>query len=104
MGKAGAKTYLAIPVVQRPLPLAALYHLERDPGLDRLVLVHESDPRRLLASSFFSYLEDPSYLERYLHTCSEVSESVRMTRVLVPPTASAADVAAALEVDMAGSR
>jgi hypothetical protein len=103
VGQAGPKTYLAIPVEKRPFPLAAIYYLERDPGHRQLALVDATDPRLLLASSFLSYLRDPAHLEWLLYACAEVTESVRMARVLVPPSASAADVAAALEADMVGT-
>lgn len=103
LGRSG-KLYLSIPTLDHPLPLAALYFLERRGDVDRLQILESRppDPQLLLSSSFIWYLKSPDFLARHLDVCSRVAQSVSVSRVLIPASVGAGAVAAAIERHAAG--
>lgn len=90
---------LAVAVPPAPLPLAALFFLERAGRPDeRLVeVVDPVDPRLLLAGSYMLLVRTPERLTRHLDVCARLARTVDAFRVSVPPGAGPTDVAAAIE-------
>jgi hypothetical protein len=92
------KVHVAPSIERQPLPLAAVYYLERG-SRDELRIAETSppDPRLLLASGFLWYLRTPDYLAKHLETCALVAESVRMFRLSIPAGVLASGAAEAVE-------
>jgi hypothetical protein len=93
------KVHCEVELVDRPLPLRALYFLERTPAYDTLML-EEAEPigaDRLLASSFVSYLTTPDHLVKHLETCAHIASSVPTFEVRVPASVRAHALAEAIE-------
>ncbi|MGN6190321.1 MAG: hypothetical protein ACTHOE_15635 [Conexibacter sp.] len=86
-----------------PLPLAALYLIERLATPGRLELAPVADPRLVLACSFNYVLATPDRLARLLELCHRLAAHVRLRRVLVPPDVDADALAAALAADAAAT-
>jgi hypothetical protein len=82
------KVYVTLQPVERPLPLAALYYLERtgEVGSFSISENRPPDPRLPLSSSFVWYLAAPEHLLRHLDACARIAESVRLFSVRIPPT------------------
>ena len=90
------KVALSVPVVDGTRPLAALYFLRR-PGGDALEIeALESDPVRVLASSFNTYVRSPARVQNQLEVVDRLVSSVAMYSVGIPLTARASDVAHAV--------
>jgi hypothetical protein len=89
------KTHLRVPIAPEPRPLAAIFFLERSRAFDRLALLELSppEPRRLLGSTFVSYIDTPSRLLRQLDFSQELARSVRAFDVQVPEGFGAATLA-----------
>ena len=85
------KAQVRIPPITQPLPLAAVYFMERGEGT-RSFEIEESapDPRMLLSSAFITYLRTPEYLTTMLDGAARLSRAVRLFRVRVPATFGAA--------------
>jgi hypothetical protein len=89
------KTHLRVPVSGHERQLAAVYFLERSSDFGELA-VHElapPEPRRLLASTFVSYVDLPSRLIAQLDFCAEFARAVRAFDVRVPLGFGAASLA-----------
>jgi hypothetical protein len=70
----GEDSYVIAPIVPRPVPLAAVYFLDRRRDITKLRIVDaQSDPRRLLGSSFLSFLDGPARLLAHLEVCSRIA-------------------------------
>lgn len=93
------KVQLAIELVDRALPLAAIYFLERDGGAHPLEVeaIVPPEPRLLLSSSFISYLETPAHLLHHLDVCARIAQTVPMFHIRIPASVPAHAVAAAIE-------
>ena len=91
------KAHFAVPVVDSPLPLLAVYFLRRNEGLDIDIGPSETLASHLLGSSFLSYLDSPNYLVGHLEVCALIAETVPTYVATTPPTAGAKEVAAAVE-------
>ncbi len=91
------KAYLAVPVVDRPLPLRALYFVTRAADGAVEISPSESVPERLLGSSFIAYLRSPEHLVGHLDVCTHIARTVPILELSVPPTASAREVARDVE-------
>jgi hypothetical protein len=92
------KLYLSIPTIERTVPLAAVYFLERSEDVRELRIVDSStpDPRLLLSSSFIWYLTEAAFLVEHLDACARMAQAVRVSRVLIPSSVGAALVASAV--------
>jgi hypothetical protein len=86
-----------LPLQERPLPLRALYFLERVDHVDEVRIAEESDPRLLLAASFVFAVRDPDRLVRQLDLCAALSRQAALLRVQVPPSVGARELAGILE-------
>ncbi len=84
-------------MASRPYPVRSVYFLNRSTEDGPLAFEAVPDPRYLLASSFNDVLRTKERLVSMLDIHSALSKSARVARVNVPPTATAADVAAAVE-------
>jgi hypothetical protein len=84
-----------------PLPLGALYVIERRPDAPRLAFLEVEDPRLVLACSFNFVLATPMRLARLLELCHLLADRVHLRRVLVPPWTDADALAAAIAADAA---
>lgn len=93
------KLHVAARLVDRPVPLAALYFLAREPDRrgDVVVEAAPSDPRRLLGSSFIAYVEGETQLLNHLFVCASIAASVPTFDVRVPGSRGATAVAEAIE-------
>lgn len=94
------KVHLAVSeLADRPLPLGAVYLLERG-GDERRLLVEESsppDPRPLLSSRFVSYERRREQLVNHLEVAARVARSARLFKVAIPDSVAAVAVAQAIE-------
>jgi hypothetical protein len=83
---------------EAPLPLRALYYVQRGADVDDVAfeMVHPPDPRILLSSTFLPHIVTPERLTTQLHTCARVAEETTTYRVLAPWTARAPAIAAAV--------
>jgi hypothetical protein len=88
------KTYLAVPVVDRALPLRALYFIAEAKSGDVAIAASDSVPERLLGSSFIAYLRRPDLLLEHLDVCTHVADTVPILELSVPPGVPAKAVAA----------
>ena len=85
------KAQVRIPLVTQPLPLAAVYFMERGEGTRSFVIEEIApDPRVLLSNVFIAYLRTPAYLTAMLDGSALLSRDVRLFRVRVPATFGAA--------------
>ncbi len=96
------KTYILVERHPRPLPLAALFFLERGASgseveIDRLTSV---DPRRLLGSTFVSLVGTRDRLARQLDVCSRLAETVPIFRSVSPPGMGPERLAAAVASEL----
>jgi hypothetical protein len=98
------KAHLRVPIKPEPRPLAAIFFLERSRTFDRLVLreLTPPEPRRLLASTFVSYIDTPSRLLRQLDFSMELARSVRAFDVQVPEGFGAATLAERVRAHVEG--
>jgi hypothetical protein len=88
------------PTDDRPLPLRALFYLERAPRLDITELGH-ADPGRVLAGAFAPYLMTADRLARHLEIAQQVSWSARQYRLRLPQGADFAPALRAVESRLA---
>jgi hypothetical protein len=90
----GQKVYAVAPVVDRPLPLAAVYHLRRGRQF-RTLRISEADalPRALLGSSFITYLESPARLVTHFEVFGRIAETIPSFVVEAPLVGSASELA-----------
>ena len=99
----GEATRLLAPRCQAPLPLAALYVLQRGeaPGAGAngvsIEPIDPPDPRLLLSASFNFVVRSPERLRNQLEVCSRLASEVPLFRLRSGPGFSAADVAEAVE-------
>jgi hypothetical protein len=99
LGRDG-KVQVAPGVVGRPLPLAAVYFLDRSsnaPGSQISIRENSVDPRLLLTSSFINYVGRPEHLLKHLDTCARLEASVPLFDVVIPRQFLAVDVATAVQ-------
>lgn len=87
------KVVLAAPVVDGPRVLGALYFLDRPEGRRIRIEPLESDPLRVVASSFNVYVRSAARIENQLETAARVTSSVAMYSITIPAGAIATDVA-----------
>jgi hypothetical protein len=77
---------LAVARHELPLPLGAIYVLERGTALEPEIRpLAEPDPRLLLASSFNLVLTAPDRLTRQLDVCAQIARSATIARIVMPP-------------------
>jgi hypothetical protein len=92
------RTEYELPLQERPLPLRAVYFLERlEDDQDEVCIAAAQDPRLLLAASFVFAVRDPARLVRQLDLCAAVSRQAVLARVRVPPSVGARVLAGILE-------
>ena len=78
----GDKTYVEVRRADGPLPLAALYFLDRSPGAEPAVTaIDRPAPRLLLGSTFVESVETPRRLVNQLEVCSAMAATVPVFRV-----------------------
>jgi hypothetical protein len=88
------KLQVAVQPVDRPLPLTALYVLERGNGVATLEIEPAEDAADvLLATAFIPYLATPAYLTGHLDACARMSGRVETFHVRVPVGMGASRVA-----------
>jgi hypothetical protein len=71
------KTYVAVPLEERPLPLAALYFLRPGQG-SAVEPLERPDPRLLLTSTFVFGVQTPERLRNQLDVCAALASAVPM--------------------------
>jgi hypothetical protein len=91
LGESG-KTYMAVPRVDRPLPLGALYFLERGDG-PPIEPIAKLDPRLLLASTFVLSVQTRKRLRNQLDVCAALARGVPLFRLRIAPGVSAEQLA-----------
>jgi hypothetical protein len=92
------KVYVEPPAQSGPVPLRALFCLDRGTAFDR-VRIREHvppEPRTVLASSFLPYVRTPARLLNQLATCAAVTDSVRVFDVELPTAGTARAAAEAV--------
>jgi hypothetical protein len=101
VGRSGEDVHVTPEVVDRALPLSAVYFLGRSAAIDRLEIREDAaeDPRLLISSSFIGYLRD-HHLVTHLDTCARVATSARLFNVLVPPTVDSIALAATIQAHL----
>jgi hypothetical protein len=95
LGAADGESRIAVTRHPRPVPLGAIFFLERvtsgdRAGIERLAPV---DPRLLLASTFNLVVRSPDRLARQLDVCARLAESCAFFKVTSPPAVDAAQLA-----------
>jgi len=87
------KAQVRVAPAREPLPLAAVYFLDRQ-LYTRTIEIDKCtpDPRVLLASAFITYLGTPEYLIAMLESCARVAREVPLFTVRVPGASGAAAV------------
>jgi hypothetical protein len=95
----GDKAHYEVPRATEPVPLRALYFIERDgkagPDLT-FTRMDAPDPMLLLGSTFVWVVRTPERLLNQLDVCTAVARSVPMFRVDVPESVTATATAAGL--------
>ena len=91
------KAYLAVPVVERPLPLRALYFIAIVEGDSIAIRTNSSTASQLLGSGFIAYLPVHRHLIEHLEVCARIAATVPTFEVAAPAPARAVDVAHAVE-------
>ncbi len=88
-----------------PLPLSAVFFLERSEQIERLAFerVDPPDFRVLLGATFMPHIVTPGRLSTQLHTCAEIAAGVPTFRLRAPSHLSAPVLAAAVEEHAAGA-
>jgi hypothetical protein len=95
------KLQLAASPVAEPSLLSLIYFLRRvRRGSLEIEELSPPDPRRLLTSSYLSYLRFPARARRQLELCAQLERTARVFQVAVPPTVPADEVASALETHL----
>ena len=96
------KIHLSCRLVSGPLPLSAIYYLERTSAVSSLTVEHpeDSEPNLLLGSSFISYIRTPQFLADHLELCAHAARTVPTFRLRVPNATDAAGVAARIEAEL----
>lgn len=91
----GDKLRLTPVTTPRPVPLARMYYLCRDPDARELLVerLAPPDPRLLLASTFVAHLPAERRLVAQLDTCAQLALRVPCMRIRVPPWVDAAATA-----------
>jgi hypothetical protein len=95
----GNKTHYALDREPGPLPLKAMYFLERDdaaggPLIERMAA---PDPLLLLASTFVLMVRTPERLRRQLDLCAAIADRVPIFRLRIAPGVGARETAAELD-------
>jgi hypothetical protein len=95
----GSKSHYELQRGSRPLPLRALYLLERTLEGDEVQIDRQPapDPLSLLASTFVRLVQTPVRLLNQLDLCSTIAAEVPVFRLAVPRGRSARETAAALD-------
>jgi hypothetical protein len=109
---ASARTQLGVPIGRSdkvhveianvcagPLPLGAVFLLERSEAVERLAFerARPPDPRDLLGATFMPHIVTRRRLITQLDTCAEIAEIVPVINLSVPAKLSAARLAAEVE-------
>ena len=84
---------VAMERVAEPLPLRAVWFLERGPGVEAFAIEPVSDPAPLLAATFNLTVRTPERLLRHLEVCSGVARSARVRRARIPAGMTATETA-----------
>lgn len=92
----GDKLYVLGDLAEGRHPLAAVYFLRRDGAAAHVVVERETDPRKLLGSTFVPYLDGPDYLLKHLDVCSRIAERVPVFALTAPAAMPADELAAAV--------
>lgn len=80
-----------------PLPLGALYFLERGRGHERVYFETSVDPYQLLGHTFNAVVRSPARLTRQLHTCAQLASTASIFRIKAPDRLPADQLAALIE-------
>ena len=91
------KPYLAVTVVDEPLPLRALYFITPGHGVETTIETGSEMTPRLLGSGFIAYLRLPGHLLEHLDVCARIARTVPTFEVSIPVRTGAPDVARAVE-------
>jgi hypothetical protein len=101
LGDDGEALRVRVPRTTRPLPLAALYFLDRG-NAERTTFerLWPPDPRLLLGSTFNHMVVTPERLTNQLEVCTRLAHATPLFRARVAPHTGAAALAAALETHL----
>ena len=86
-----------------PLPLAALFFLERSEQIERLTFARSAapNPREILGSTFMPHIVTPARLTAQLEACAVIATTVPIFQILAPSAITAARLAIAVEREAA---
>lgn len=103
LGRDGEASRVALPRHDGAAPLARAYVIERVADGEELRLERLSpvDPRLLLGGSFNFVIRTPERLTNQLDVCARLANSVEVYRAVVPPTIGPAELARAIERELA---
>lgn len=103
VGRDAEATRVAVPCHEGPAPLGRAYIVDRAArGRNlRLEPLRPVDPRLLLGGSFNFIIRTPQRLTNQLDLCARIARSVDVRRALVPPPVGPAELARAIERDLA---
>ena len=101
LGDDGEALRVRVERAPRPLPLAALYFLDRgDAERTTFERLWPPDPRLLLGSTFTHMVVTPERLTNQLDACTRLAHGTPLFRASVAPETGAAELAAALETHL----
>lgn len=94
--QAGWKHYVTVALPDTPVPLGAVYFLERTPAVEDadIVQIDPPDPRLLLGATFVAHVPTAARLITQLDVCSRIARTVPLFRVRTPVEGRASDLAA----------
>jgi hypothetical protein len=98
LGHSG-KTYLQLPTLERPLPLAAIYFLDEGTG-PAVETLAAPDPRLLLASTFVLGVQTPARLMNQLDVCAAIARNVAAFRLRVTSESDAGTLSEAVSAHL----
>jgi hypothetical protein len=92
LGHSG-KTYMAVPRVDGPVPLRAVYFLGLGDG-PAVESIRHPDPRRLLGNTFVVGVQTPERLRRQLDVCAAITRSIPLFELRRAPGVGSEQLAA----------
>lgn len=99
------KVHVEVANMPGPLPLGAVFFLHRSGRVDRVAFERTDppDPRDLLGATFMPHMSTPARLTIQLHTCARIAATVPAFKLIAPASLSAAELAGAVERQVANA-
>jgi hypothetical protein len=95
IGRSEKLHILVDPLADAPVPLGALYFLDRRQAVSELEFerLWSPDPRLLFGATFMSHVSAPAHTTAQLEACALIARRVATFRLRIPPSLNAAELA-----------